>query len=607
MNEPLLLSDSDFERQSKKDRAFWRVLSIRNFRSVKDFFALVPFLMKYPSLVYGSMLCFATYIAISISIPRFIGQFVDKIFADPLSFQGQFPLFVTLYVLKIAFDVTYKSLLLKLGEDVLVDLRKKVDFILTNLPMRFFDINSSGRIISRSVNDVTNLSMIFNHHIYMTVGELIQIFGSLTMMLVFFPKFGIWVTVLVFFLIYFMIKVSFPIARKLRKQRSFHSKINSFVSDSLNGIELIFSQGLTGLWNRDHKRLNRLYYLTNQRVIYLWSYFPSFHSVISGIAYAILVILIAQNLYAGVWTKGEVLSILFYLSLVLVPFHEISGRIQEFQNAMSSMTKIREILNLEEFVEETEGSVNPSSKSSQAGIEFQDFTFSYDKKNTIFNNLNLSIPKGKITAVIGRTGSGKTSLTNIICKLYPSYTGTVFLNGEDLGSLSKSEVAQKVGIVTQQLFLFSDTVRENIRLYDQKISDEVIKAVLEKIKLWDKVCFLENGLDEKISKENEVFSMGEKQLVIIARMLIRDPSILIFDEATSNLDNNSEYIVQSALQVLFPGRTTVIIAHRLSTIQMANNIVVLDKGRVVEQGHPDHLLKQDGPFSQYVALLENRS
>ncbi|MBF0364749.1 MAG: ATP-binding cassette domain-containing protein [Oligoflexia bacterium] len=295
------------------------------------------------------------------------------------------------------------------------------------------------------------------------------------------------------------------------------------------------------------------------------------------------------------------------------PFHEISHRINELQSSMSSMSKIKEILKFKEAVnvkEREDHQIDFPTKElernfKEAPITIRNLSFGYGIGDLIFKNMNLTIPSHRVTAIIGRTGSGKTTLSNLLCALYPWPEGEIFYGSYPLTQIPRVLLYEHIGIVTQHLFLFEDTLRENLRLYNTKISDEEIYRVLREVNLENKVLSLQHRLATELSLKSDFFSVGEKQLLVIARMLLKNPSILIFDEATASLDNNTEFLVQQYLKKLFLNRTTIIIAHRLSTIKLADYVIVLERGQVIESGEPADLEKLDGHYSQYMSFLES--
>ncbi|MBT3983574.1 MAG: ABC transporter ATP-binding protein [Bacteriovoracaceae bacterium] len=586
----LLLDDQD--RKNEK------------FQAINDFKVLWPYLKEFKFQLIVCIVLFGFSTVGTIGVPYSMGLVIDKSLTDGSNFWTYFLFFCGCYLIMIIFSFLQNYIFLKLGQRALYNLRVDIQELLFRLPLKFFDTNSSGKIISRSVNDVTGLAVLFNSKFFSTMSEAATIIGSLAALTLISPLCGGFLSIYTILLIFFLFKFMGEAGKKMIGFRSISSRINSFVGDTVNGLEIIFASNYHSFWIPKYLRFMRLFKVSIKRVIFAWAKFPTVHTIAIGLSYSTVIFICYNQVQSGVITSGQFVAILTYVSFILNPFHQISGRFNEFQTAMSSMNKINQILSLKDE-REIDVSVGGMLLIPGSDINFENLKFGYDSENALFDGFNCTIPGEKTTAIIGRTGSGKTSLIGLICKLYPWQGGDIKIGDFSLQDLSKESLYSHVGVVTQQLFIFEDTIRENLRLYDESIDDERISNVLAEIKLDKKINSLEKGLDSFFDKSSDIFSVGEKQLIIIGRMLLRDPKILIFDEATASLDNHSEFLVQNACQKLFRGRTTIIIAHRLSTIQMAQNIVVLDSGKIVEEGAPDKLIENKGAYYDYLQFLSD--
>ena len=504
-------------------------------------------------------------------------------------------------VLRILLTLVQNLIFARCTENILYGIRQWLYKILVALPMRFFDINGSGRIIARIVNDVTNLATFLSVNFFKTFSDILTVVGSLFAVLMISPVLAGWLSFIVIIIFSYLVTLSVRIGRMQRRFRSINSECNAFVADTMSGLDLLYAQNYSSLWLHRFGRLTKLFYLSDRNMILLWSRFPLVHTFIMGATYAVFFFLSSHELASGHITIGGFVAILSYIIMVTSPFGDLSQRINEFQTAMSSMSKILEILNLSDTIQNAESGIVDLAWPN-GDIVFDKVDFSYADETPVFRNLNLIIPSGKTTAIIGRTGSGKTTVTNLIAKLYPIQSGSIRIGTTDLSLIKKDLLCKHLGIVTQQLFLFEESVRENLRLYDQTVTDEKLWSVLEEIGAADKVRSLPKQLDFQVEKNNDLFSQGERQLLVIARMLIRNPSILIFDEATASLDNQTEHVVQIALEKLFRNRTSIIIAHRPSTIRTAHRILVFDEGKLAEEGEREILEKN--PKSLYARYLE---
>ncbi|MBF0206867.1 MAG: ABC transporter ATP-binding protein [Oligoflexia bacterium] len=600
MNNQFLLRD-DYHEEHKVN--FRTILKFKDYQAVKDFAYLWPYLLRKWQLPLLSFFLFIISTGLIVYIPRSIGKIIDFGLKNQQDFFYYFGIFIAISSAKIATVFFQRWTFILFGEKALLELRQDLVNIILNMPMRFFDLNSSGKIISRAVNDVSNLAQVFSPMLFSSVSDLVMILGSVISVMFISPLIGLGHTILLALLIFFLMYIVTHLGRKQRRFRSILSQINTYTADTINGIEVILAQNYVSLWLKNYNKLIRLMFFSANKIILLWGRFPIGHTMIIGLAYVLTIVLGVYQVKHSIISLGDFVSILYYITMIFHPFHEISHRITEIQSSMSSMSKIKEILQLRPM------SLRPMSLRDveeklpsfhNYPIIFKNIRFSYSSDRIIFDNLNLTFPAKKVTAVIGCTGSGKTTLSNLICRLYPWESGDILLGDYPISNIESSLLYKQIGIVTQQLFLFEDNLRENLRLYDGNITDNKIYDVLREVNLEAKVLSLPERLDTPTSNKNEFFSIGEKQLLVIVRMLIRNPAIVIFDEATASLDNHTEYLVQKYLKKLFYDRTTVIIAHRPSTIKLANYVVVLDQGKVIEEGTHQLLAAKQGMYSRLV-------
>ena len=587
----MILDDQEQSSSTQSKNSTW-----------KDFKQLWIYVSPYTKPLKVGLVFFVFDLMANLSLPKLMGQLVDKGLKPPFQFQFYFVLFLLTFGCMLIFNVTQKFIFIRIGERALQNIRREVYELLQRVPLKFYDSNSSGKIISRTVNDVSALSVIFNAKFFSMVSDSIIIMGALVSLLIIRPMFGLAVIGVLACLIVFLVHFITMYSARMQKFRSMNSRLNSFVADTMNGLEIIFSGQYQRFWFPRARRFVKLFKLSAENVILGWAQFPMAHTFSLGIVYALFILLCGPELKTGAMTGGQFLSILTYILYIFNPFFEISQKISEFQAAMTSMAKINQILSLRDRLE-GDYDHGEELKNPSGSIAFHSLYFGYDQNNDLFKNLNITIPGEKITALIGRTGSGKTSFISIVSRLYPYLRGNIKIGDQELSSVGRNSLYAHLGIVTQQLFLFDDCLRENLRLFDSKKSDAQIWEVLRDVQIEEKVKSLPRGLDTIYEKNNDPFSVGEKQLLIIARMLLKNPRILIFDEATASLDNHSEYLVQMAMRKLFQGRTTIIIAHRLSTIELAENIVVLESGRVIQHGDPNVLRLSDGPYANYLKFI----
>lgn len=563
----------------------------KDFSTIRhDFDFVLAYFRGHQTQLITVFLLFSCSMIIGLFLPKLMGALVDHATYKKGGFNQIFLFFIALTLSKIFLEVVYKIRFANLGATIVLKMRRDIYQILINLPMYFFDRNSSGKIISRTVSDVNNLATFFNTNFFTIVSDVILIVGSLLMLFTESALLGLAVTIIVSFLFVRMIKINLELGEIFKNIRSYHSRMSSFVADTMNNRSIMSSQNYLPRFRRRFQKLNNLSGKHGRKRLFVWAFFTSAHAICLGLAYSLVVGIGYYKIGQKAMTPGGFIAYLSYLSMIFFPFFDISEKINVVLTAFGSVGKLKEIFRYKALKTNHDTLRDRASKASSidGDIVFDNVCFSYTDKHLLYENLNVAFQANQITAIIGRTGSGKTTLTNLITGLYQLNAGKIFWGKENFENIHPEDKAKLIGIVTQELFLFEDTIRENLRLYDQAISDSEIWAVIDDLGLHDLINKSPEGLDTKVDSRLDLFSTGEKQLLIIARMLIRNPRLLIFDEASSNLDNESEFRVQNALIKLFKNRTTLIIAHRLSTLSIADKIVVIDSGRVVKTA----------PFSQ---------
>lgn len=553
----------------------------------KSFFSedlnfLSPYLKVHSNLLVFSFICFALSLILSLFIPKLMGAIVDVGLEKRSQFHSLFIFYISLTLLKIIFEIAYKLIFTKIGAQIITQIRRNVYDILLNLPMTFFDKNSSGRIISRTVSDINNLATFFNANFFTIIADVFFIFGSLLMLFSISPVLAIIICFIVMILFVNMLNINFNLGIISKKFRSYKSRLNNCVSDTLNNISTVSSHNYQSKLFTRFQKINYLAGKNNDRRLIIWAKFVSTHAIALGFSFSLIIWFCAYEIEAGKMGPGGLITSLTYMGMIFYPFFEISEKFNVMVVALSSVHKIKEIFSVEREISFQYGTNTNDLLLRETPIEFNRVHFSYTDKIKLYENLNLKIEPKKITALIGRTGSGKTTLTNLILRLYQIQSGEIVWGNKNIFDYDSSVFAKNVGVVTQELFLFEDTIRENLRIYDLAITDSMMWAILEDIGLSECVKRLKNGLDEIYERKGEFFSTGEKQLLIIARMLLKDPALLIFDEATSNLDNESEYKVQVALKKLFKNRTTILIAHRKSTLNISDNYIEFAHGKILK-------------------------
>jgi ABC-type multidrug transport system fused ATPase/permease subunit len=376
----------------------------------------------------------------------------------------------------------------------------------------------------------------------------------------------------------FMLNVSQAQMRWGRMSRNILSRMSSHTADTINNLAVLHSQPFVEKWARRHGRLQHQYSNVIIRNILTWGIFSSTHVFVMGLTYSLVISLGVYQLKNNEITIGSLIATFTYVGLIFGPFFEISEKLNVMVNALGSVKRLKGLLPKKSVRKELV--YNESSDCPQGPINFQDITFSYRSDMKLFDNFCLELPEGEVTALVGRTGSGKTTLAHLMLGLYPLKSGMINWGDEDISSFSPSKKARWIGHVSQDLFIFTDTIRENLRLWREDITDADIKERLKLVGLLDKIESFPGGLDMVVKAETLPLSQGEKQLLLLSRALLQDPRLLVFDEATASLDQLTEEEWLGHVAKLFKGRTTLFIAHRIETLRLASFIVVLENGRI---------------------------
>lgn len=541
---------------------------------------LLPWIRPHARQGFWALVLFMMATLIAVAVPRIIAFIVDHVLiAKKYPFPTMAGLLALLVFFKILTDIAFKWKVTKIGQSITKELRGDVFSQLGRFPLAFFDKNSSGRVISRCVNDVSNLSTFFTSNFFSLVSDLAIMTGSVIFLFTLSYKAGLIVVITLIPMVIFMLNVSMAQVIWGRAQRNLLSRLTSHTADSMNNLAVLHSQNFSGKWARRHEDLQTLYSSTILRNIYVWGSFSSTHVLVMGLTYAMVIILGAHQLRNGDITLGKMIGSFTYIGLIFGPFLDISEKLNVLLNALGSVQRLKTIL-------PEKPQVNPHSPTSghqtmpSGPVVFKNISFSYRTDTNLFQDFNLELPEGEVTALVGRTGSGKTTLAHLLLGLYPLSGGEIKWGEENLTAFTPMRRARWISHVSQDLFLFTDSLRENLRLWREDITDEQIFERLKLVGLLEKIQNLPGGLDMVVRMETLPLSQGEKQLLLLCRALLQDPRLLVFDEATASLDHLSEEEWLGHVSRLFKGRTTLFIAHRLETLKLASFVVVLENGKI---------------------------
>ena len=487
-----------------------------------------------------------------------------------------------------------------LGQQLLFSLRQALFVHLQRLSLGFYDRNRAGRIITRVTSDVRDINRLITEGIVSTASDLFVLVGILFMML-----YMHWQLALLTFIVFpGLIAVAFIFKGKSRSAwrlaREDRSVMNGYFAESILGVRV------TQAYTRQAENLRRFQALSDRYVGStlkangLSAAFSPTVSIINAVAIVIIIWFGGVAVVQGTITLGIVVAFLTYVQRFFQPLQSISARFNQMQSAMAASERVFALLDQEPDI------VNaPAAKSLPAvrgQVRFDNVAFEYVENTPVLHGISLEAQPGELIAIVGHTGAGKTSIINVLCRFYDIKSGTVTIDGHDIGSVTVESLREQIGLVLQEPFLFSGTVKENIRYGRLDATDEEIVAAAKAVRLHDFVEAQPFRYETLVGERGTQLSIGQRQLLSFARALIADPRILVLDEATSSVDTETEQQIQEALALLMRGRTSFVIAHRLSTIQNADQVIVMDRGKIVEQGTHEELLRQRGDYFQLYTM-----
>ncbi|HOA16208.1 MAG TPA: ABC transporter ATP-binding protein [Bacillota bacterium] len=562
------------------------------------------YLKKYKAMLWLVFVLALTGSAVSLVGPYMIGEAVDAMKGGPgrVDFDGLARIgatLVTVYLLGALASWLTIFYMSDIAQRTVKDIRRDLFAKVQSIPVSYFDKRPHGELMSRLVNDVDNVNNTLSQGVTQAFSSAVTVFGSLAMMLWLSPL----LTVLSLAAIPLSILLTSAIAKRTRRYFSRQARdlgeLNGFIEENISGQKVVKAygreKGLEEEFSAISERLRRSGLMAQ---IYS-GMVPRIMIVVNNLSYALVSAAGGMLVIRGAVTVGLVASFLSYSRQFARPINEIANQFNQLQSAVAGAERVFEVL--DEKDEGSEGEQGFAPDCVRGDVKFEDVDFSYEKGVPVLRDIDIRADEGRTVAIVGPTGAGKTTIVNLLMRFYDVDGGAVEVDGRDIRSLDRDALRSSIGIVLQDTYLFSETVRENIRYGRLDATDAEVERAARMANADAFIRRLPDGYDTVLGEDGGNLSQGQRQLIAIARAILADPSILILDEATSSVDTRTEVHIQRAMLDLMKGRTSFVIAHRLSTIKGADEILVLRDGRIVERGTHAQLMEAKGFYHSLYA------
>lgn len=563
---------------------------------------LIAYMKPYAHWVIFALLLVLGLTAFDLYRPMLVGDAIDTFGAN-----GDYDVIIATAIkyavvlaLSFAFNIAQTWILQKTGQNIILQMRKDLYRHIQSLGSRYFDITPVGKLVTRVTNDVEALNEMYSGILVQLFRNIVKIVGLAGVMLVLDVRLAA-ISFVLMPLVIGLTVLCQKIARNIyRLYRTRLTDINTFLSEHLSGMKIIQIFGRQERKFEEFHDKNTKLYKAFYREMLMYAVFRPLIYILSILSLMIVLWFGSKNVFDEIISVGTLYIFSNYIRSFFDPIQELAEQFSTLQSSIASAEKIFTVMDEDEFIPEVENPKQPDKITGK--IEFDHVWFAYDGENYVLKDVSFVINPGEKVAFVGATGAGKSSILNLIGRYYDIQKGHIYIDGIDIRQFSKKQLRSAIGQMQQDVFIFEGDVAYNIRLNDDDITDAQVKAAAEYVNASHFIEKLPQGYHEPVTERGATFSAGERQLLSFARTLAHNPSILVMDEATANIDTETEILIQEALEKLMDGRTTIMVAHRLSTIQHADCIMVMHKGRICERGTHRELLEQDGIYRKLYEL-----
>ena len=545
------------------------------------------------------LLAIASNITVTLK-PYILEQVIDGNLMAGLNDYGALVKWAALYLGVVLFGVLTSYVqsvaLASLGQRIMHKMRTSLFSKIQNMSMRFFDKNASGSILTRVSSDVESLTELFSDVIIHFIGDFLLVINVVWMMFILDAKLAISCMIIIPVVVVIALVYRFLARRIFIKVKAQLSRMNGFLAENIIGMRIV---QMFGSQNRKFEQFDGLakgYYKLSMMDMILRSLSNPLLGLVGDISIGVLIIMNANDVFSGVLLVGVLHAFTTYIRQFINPVSRIAEQFTNIQSSLISAERIFDIMDNAADAEDIE--TGDLVETVKGEIEFRNVWFAYDEENWVLKDVSFTVHPGQTMAIVGDTGSGKTTVISLLARFYKIQKGEILIDGKNIDTFNLSSLRRMVAVVMQDVFLFSGDIGYNIRLNEESISDEDVEKAVRTVHADDFIQSLPCGVQSRVSERGCTFSAGQRQLIAFARAVAFEPRILVLDEATANIDSATEAALQDALTAVSTERTTIVIAHRISTILSSDIILVMRQGEIVQRGTHNQLLAEGGQYAE---------